>query len=383
MRVLVCVLLCHFLSAFSVLGMPLFMPRMLEAFGSAAPDYLVGILFALPSVCTAVAAAFWGRFADRYGKRTSLLRAQCGLTIGFLLCGFADSLTMFISGLVVQGLCGGTLAASNAYLATQQQGHHLATSLNLTQLSARLALIVGPIALGFFTQLSEPLQIYRGLALLPLLALLATLWLPVDSAVSHDEKTTKGGHQPFAVAQLTVLQFLFCFSMVVTYPYFLPYAEGLGLVSDSLVGLLYSLPHLVYALLLVPMGKLPWGATSKAVIGLSLLTISGVMQSLTTSTEVLVLARLLFGVGILMTYNGLHLLITNVVSSANSGSVFGQIDASGKWAGVAAGVLAGVAVVQIDIRMPFLLSIVSALLAISLLWIVNKGKTTDEYQGCV
>ncbi|MFA0812177.1 MFS transporter [Microbulbifer epialgicus] len=382
MRILACVLLCHFLSAFSVLGMPLFMPRMLGTFGSEAPDYLIGILFALPSICTAMAAAFWGRFADRYGKRTSLLRAQLGLTMGFLLCGFADSLGMFILGLLVQGLCGGTLAASNAYLATQLKGQHLTNSLNLTQLSARVALIVGPIALGFFTQLSEPLLLYRGLALLPLLALLATLWLPVDSSVVGDKQIAENGEQPIAVTQLAVLQFLFCFSMVVTYPYFLPYAEMLGLTNDSLVGLLYSLPHLVYALLLIPIGKLSWSAMSKTVVGLSLLATSGAMQSLTASTEILVLARLLFGSGILMTYNGLHLLITNVVSPANSGTVFGQIDASGKWAGVAAGILAGIVVAQIDIRMPFLLSVVSALLAISLLRIFNKGKTTREYQGC-
>lgn len=383
MRILVCVLLCHFLSALSVLGMPLFMPRMLDALGSGAPYYLIGVLFALPSICTAVAAAYWGRFADRYGKRMSLLRAQLGLSVGFLLCGFAGSLEMFILGLVIQGLCGGTLAASNAYLATQQQGKHLANSLNLTQLSARLALIVGPITLGFFTQISDPLLLYRGLALLPLVAFLATLWLPIDSVIQRGEKAMNEAFSPIVAAQLTALQFLFCFSMVVTYPYFLLYAEDLGLMSDSLVGLIYSLPHLTYALLLVPMSKLPWEVTAKIMVGLLLLAISGVMHLSTSSIDILVLARLLFGIGVLMTYNGLHLLIANVVSPASSGKVFGRIDASGKWAGVVAGVLAGVSVAQINLSAPFFLSITSALLAISLLWVFNKGKAIDEYQECV
>nr|WP_299188733.1 MFS transporter [uncultured Psychrobacter sp.] len=59
-----------------------------------------------------------GRFADTYGRKTSLLRAELGLAAGFLICGFSQSLWQLVIGLSVQGLFGGTMAASNAYLAT-------------------------------------------------------------------------------------------------------------------------------------------------------------------------------------------------------------------------------------------------------------------------
>ncbi len=49
-----------------------------------------------------------------------------------------------------------------------------------------------------------------------------------------------------------VAQFLFCFAMVVTFPYFIPYALARGAGHDALAGLLYSLPHLVYLVVL------PW-----------------------------------------------------------------------------------------------------------------------------
>ncbi|TOM38937.1 MFS transporter, partial [Vibrio parahaemolyticus] len=79
-----------------------------------------------------------------------LLRAQLGLAAGFALCGLADNLAMFVFGLIVQGTFGGTMAASNSYLSSQiKEAKTLSKSLNKTQLSARLALIVAPIGLGW------------------------------------------------------------------------------------------------------------------------------------------------------------------------------------------------------------------------------------------
>ena len=186
MRVISVVLFCHFLTAFTALGMPLFLPRMLASLGGDESGYLVGLMFIVPTICTALSAPWWGKFADRYGKKTSLLRAQIGLVLGFLLSGFADSVSMFAIGLVVQGISGGTLAASNAYLSRFYQGKALANNLNLTQSSARLALVSAPIILGLFTHIDDPLMIYRVLALLPLLALFICIGLPKDDVdVSH------------------------------------------------------------------------------------------------------------------------------------------------------------------------------------------------------
>lgn len=382
MRIVGSVLFCHFLSAFSVLGMPLFLPRMLDAFGNHTPAYLVGILYALPSICTALAAPLWGRFADQYGKRLSLLRAQLGLMAGFLIAGFADSISVFAAGLVIQGLCGGTLAASNAYLAAQQQGSALANSLNLTQVSARLALIIGPIVLGLFTQLSDPLLLYRFLAILPALAICLTLLLPVDKPLSKALKKTTNSYSDWKIKQLITLQFLFCFSMVVTFPYFLPYAANIGVSNDSWVGLLYSLPHVLYILLILPLGKMTWPATNKTVSGLLIVALSGLVQYLAISEMVLMIGRVLFGVGMVLAYCGLHQLLSANVSGNNSGAIFGKIDASGKWAGFVAGIVAGAFVGFFDYRFTFALSMASAVLGAGLLLVVNKRMFGNEDSIC-
>ncbi|MCE9686864.1 MFS transporter [Shewanella sp. AS16] len=369
MPVIAIVLFCHFLTAFTALGMPLFLPRMLTSLGLADSGYLVGAMFVLPTVCTALTAPWWGRFADRFGKKTSLLRAQAGLVLGFLLSGFADSVWLFALGLMVQGVSGGTLAASNAYLSRLYGGKALAHSLNLTQCSARLALVCAPIVLGLFTHLSEPLQIYRALALLPLLALFICSFLPGDGeqampAADKADAPTRmqteiGTGTGTAFSHLLWLQFLFCFAMVVTFPYFLPYSEQLGVGSDALSGFYYSLPHLVYLLLAFHTKKLSLSPQLQSRLGLGLLGISCLGQFLLPGSEGLLWLRLLFGLGIVLSYSGLHLLVSQSLNHKAAGLSFGRFDAWGKWAGVMAG-LAASGVSQLgNLQWPFLLAALS------------------------
>lgn len=377
-HLLILVLLCHFLSAFTALGMPLFLPRMLVSIDPLLGDYWVGFLFVAPSVCTALVAAYWGRFADKYGKRASLLRAQLGLSLGFIVSGFASSIEIFTLGLIIQGLCGGTLAASNAYLSSMQMGKELAQSLNYTQLSARLALLFGPVVLGLFTRIAEPLMVYRYLALLPLLAFVIAWFFPENResknkfALTKDKSVSAIKNRAKAQwnAELTTiitLQFLFSFSMVVTFPYFLQFSYQLGLANDSVIGLIYSLPHLVYLVLIYFVGKFYWSPRSQATMGLIALGLACAGHSMVESVIPLCFLRLLFGIGMVLSYNGIHRLLSDQLLDGSAGFIFGRFDACGKWAGVGAGLLAGLLVTFTNPVAPFIVATVSSLIAVILL----------------
>ncbi|WP_160061907.1 MFS transporter [Psychromonas sp. L1A2] len=380
MRIVYIVLFCHFLTAFTALGMPLFMPRMLDSLVEGESQYLIGVMFIVPPLCAALTAPWWGRFADKYGKKKSLLRAQGGLTIGFLLSGFADNLWLFCFGLIVQGISGGTLAASNAYLSSQYKGLALAKSLNLTQFSARLALVTGPILLGLFTQIAEPLNIYRYLSLLPLSALLVSLFLQRDDLKSRTiVHLNNQKNQKNTVTQLLFLQFLFCFSMVVTFPYFLPYVQTLGKISDSIIGFYYSLPHLVYLLFVFFIGKLTLSAQKQSLFGFSLLGIACMGQFSLQNMDSLIYYRLLFGLGMLLCYSGLHLLLTQQLQQHQAGLFFGRFDAWGKWAGVLAGLMASFIAHYFSLHWPFLMSSFACLIAIVILVTDTKQSFTQNY----
>lgn len=378
MPILITVLFCHFLTAFTALGMPLFMPRMLNSLTTENSDYLVGVMFVVPVLCSAFSAPWWGRFADKYGKKRSLLRSQLGLTCGFLMSGFADTLTLFSLGLIVQGISGGTLAASNAYLSSMYKGRSLAKSLNLTQFSARLALVSAPLLLGFFTEIDQPLLVYRYLALLPCTALIISLFLPkdehvIDIAIKPTNKPSKNA----AFSQLLYLQFLFCFAMVVTFPYFLPYVQSLGDVRDTMAGFYYSLPHLVYLLLAFFLAKLTLSAYLQSLSGFIVLGIACFGQFALNSSEGLIICRLLFGLGMLLSYSGLHLFLSERLEHQKAGLSFGRFDAWGKWAGVFAGFSASFISQFFSLSWPFLLAAVAC--AVAILILILNGKESPTY----
>ncbi|MDB5979528.1 MAG: transporter [Pseudomonas sp.] len=365
-RLIASVLLGHYLSAFTALGIPLYLPRILANLAPDAPGWSIGVLFVLPTLCTALAAPLWGRWADRRGCRLSLLRAHAGLFAGFLLAGFSTSLPMFVLALVIQGTFGGAMAASNAYLSTQFKDGDLSRALNWTQYSARLAMISGPILLGLMTAQGLGLELYRYLAWLPLLAFLMILPLPTD--IPHQRTTTVKADTalsslPADMPRLLAVQFLFSFAMVVTFPYFVPYGEAMGIGNDALIGLLYSLPHLVY------LTALPWvqrQTTNLLLPGLGLLAVSNALQFWGVQAELLFALRLLSGAGMLLGFVGLHRCLSQRSHQGSAGRLFGWFDASGKWAGTAAGITAGLVSQSCGIASPFLVACLSALAAMAL-----------------
>jgi MFS family permease len=365
-RLIASVLLGHYLSAFTALGIPLYLPRILADLAPDAPGWSIGVLFVLPTLCTALAAPLWGRWADKRGCRLSLLRAHVGLFAGFLLAGFSTNLPMFVLALIIQGTFGGAMAASNAYLATQFKDGDLSRALNWTQYSARLAMISGPILLGLMTAQGLGLELYRYLAWLPLLAFVMILPLPTDTP-RHQTNATKAdgplSQLSTDMPRLLLVQFLFSFAMVVTFPYFVPYGEALGIGNDALIGVLYSLPHLVYLI------ALPWvqrHASNLLLPGLGLLAVSNALQFWSTQAEPLFALRLLSGAGMLLGFVGLHRCLSQRSRQGAAGRMFGWFDASGKWAGTAAGVTAGLVSQTCGIASPFLVACLAAVAAMAL-----------------
>lgn len=376
-KILPVVLMCHFLAAFTVLGVPLYLPKLLTPLGVATTSIWSGILFSIPAIMTALFAGYWGRFADRYGRRLSLQRALASLTLAFVIAGFAPSLGWLLLALALQGMAGGTLAAANGYLSQHFNHDLLAKALNWTQFSARLALLIAPPLMGAILVLLPNIgqKLWLILALLPLIAFFISFSLPKDVKTIKDKNAK--GVQATKPLKLTVwiINFLFNFSMVVTFPYFLPYVSG-WLQDEVVIGLLYSWPHLIYLLLLPLLHLLPV-RQGYFVLGMILIALAALLQAQTEDLMTLATARFLLGVGILLAYNGLNHLLSTHIHAKSAGAQFAKIDAAGKWAGVAAGISAGWLVSHFTLRAPFLAS-ASAALTATVIFVIFVVRGTDN-----
>ncbi|WP_037339613.1 MFS transporter [Saccharospirillum impatiens] len=374
------VLACHFLTSFTALGMPVFLPKLMEGLLLSGELQWIGWFYSLPLVCMALSAPLWGWFADRYGKRLSLMRAQVGLAAGFLIIGLSDSLLQFTVGLVLQGLCGGTFAASNAYLASQIRPSLLPTAQNWMQVSARSSLLVAPIILGLLIGNDEPRRLFIYLALLPLAALLMTRRLPRDqnghSQAMGDKQLTDTASPVVSRATVSAIQFCFYFATVVTYPYFLPWANQLGVQSATTVGFLFSLPHLCYLMLMV--FNVAWVQKLNALVlcqvSFLCLLIASLQQAQMDQADGLVLWRLLTGLSLFLGFLGLHKLIADLNTVGTAGRLFGWFDSVGKWSAVAAGILSGMITSELGLASTFYLSAAMILVA----WCLVAGSSLPK-----
>lgn len=357
-RIVATIMVCHFVAAFAALGMPPFFALILNKSLHSEATYLAGWLYVMPTFFTAISSPWWGKLADKFGKKPLLLRAQLGLAGSFLLAGFAPNIWVFFIALSLQGLLGGTFAASNAYLATVVSGTDLTRSLTLMQWSARAALVIAPAGLGLLMTVESPIELYRYLALLPLIAALFIGLLPVYQAQTATKapmqatgKVTEATSQ-----QVYALQFAFIFATVITFPYFIPFIQAdSGSVSPAIAGLLFGLPHLIYLLCAVPLSRYlgQRGLVFMLSISYLLLAASLFGQALFPSLPAVISWRIVMGFSMTMGFIGLHALIAGIVTSGNAGRTFGWFESNSKWGAVIAGLIAGTAVQMLDLRAPF------------------------------
>lgn len=356
--VVLAVMICHFISAFAALGMPPFFALILDKSLHSNSVYLAGWFYIVPTLFAALSSPWWGKLSDRFGKKRLLIRAQLGLSASFLLAGFAGNSGIFLCALVLQGLLGGTFAASNAYLSSIVSGPALTRGLTAMQWSARAALVVAPVCVGWWVSTESPILLYRYLALLPLFGAICVALLPRGQATAEPKRAeTMVAHPPeVTVRQIYAFQFIFVFATVVTFPYFIPdVQEKFPSLAADWSGVLFGLPHLVYLVLALPLtrwlGKRHLLVTLEIAYVLLLVSLLGQAQNL--GIEWMVVWRLLMGLGMTMGFIVLHGMIASTLKHSSAGKTFGWLESSSKWGGVAAGLCAGLVAAQFGLQSPF------------------------------
>ncbi|HEY9120419.1 MAG TPA: MFS transporter [Marinobacter sp.] len=348
----------HFTAALVALGMPPFFGPILTGTFAVENTAWVGWFFVIPTVCTAIAAPFWGKIADHFGRRWSLLRAQLGLAVAFVIAGLAPGLTTFAIALIIQGILGGTFAASSAYLTTVAHGRNLAQSLNWMQGSARSAMVLAPILFGVLITQVPPQDLYLFMAMLPLIsALLVWKLAPEDRPSRGHRKETSAREHGLRSApwrRLKWLHFGFNIALVASFPYFVPWAQARTGDSAAMAGFLYSLPHALYLIILItPMKRAAFFRLPETLpMGLAVIALSYVVQATAGTLTEILLGRLAMGLGMTACLFALNGETARLTRAESAGRSFGALDSIGKWAGVAAGLFAGVIVGMSDQTAP-------------------------------
>lgn len=334
---------CYFVASFAALGLPPYLTQILPELGDPTARW-AGLLYVVPTVFSALGGPLWGRLADRFGHKPLLLRAQLGLTAAFLLAGLADSLPLFVVALVLQGILGGTYAASTGFLGAALDGAAMSRALTLMQVAARASLVAAPIVVGALTPWVSPHRQYLVLAVLPFAAALTLVLLPAPQRAAAPPRPTTAADVPDPGHPwgLYLLELAFVFVTVISFPYLVSLVEAtVPGTSTAVSGLLFALPHLCFLLAAVPLHDLLTRRPQLSVsAGFALVSLGLAGHLGADSLSDLVVVRICFGAGLTLGLVGLAAIAAETARGRPPGRMFGWVELFSKAGAVASGVVA-------------------------------------------
>jgi DHA1 family tetracycline resistance protein-like MFS transporter len=173
-------LLVIFLTIFvNLIGFGIIIPLLpfyAETFG--ASPLVIGLLFAVFSVCQLVAAPILGDWSDRYGRRPILIFSLLGTVASFALLALAHSITMLFIARIVDGLSGGNISTARAYVADVTEPKDRARAYGLIGMAFGLGFIFGPALSGVLVKFGITVPIWAAAALTLAATAVAWFWLP-------------------------------------------------------------------------------------------------------------------------------------------------------------------------------------------------------------
>lgn len=127
--------------------MPLYIKE-LGQFTNMEAAFWTGIAIGGAGFAMFVSAPLWGMVADRWGRKSMLLRAQFGGAIVLVLIALAPNVLIFIVLRILQGLLGGTISAASALVATQTPRNKLPFAIGLLMVAFFSGTTFGPLLGG-------------------------------------------------------------------------------------------------------------------------------------------------------------------------------------------------------------------------------------------
>ena len=150
---------------------------------------MVGMLFATFALCQFLAAPVWGNVSDRIGRKKVLIISQIGATIGWGMLAFAPTLLWVFAARVVEGLSGGNISVTQAYVADRVEPEQRSRAFAYVGAAFSAGFVFGPLIGGvlFKYGYTAPFLLAAGLQVV---TLVMTIYLLPEKVAEKGEAGT-------------------------------------------------------------------------------------------------------------------------------------------------------------------------------------------------
>lgn len=132
---------------------PLMLPR-LGVETTEGIDVWSGVITGATSFVAAFASPVWGRVADRYGRKLSLLRSSFAIAVFTALMGLSVNVWQFFAARAVMGAFAGFSSAAIALVASQVPERRLGYALGWLSSGQLVGSLIGPVIGGVLADLT-------------------------------------------------------------------------------------------------------------------------------------------------------------------------------------------------------------------------------------
>lgn len=339
---------------------------------------LSGITFGSTYLITAIFSPIWGHAADKVGRKPMILRAGIGLSIVYLLMGFAPNVTLLIALSVVQGAITGYSTACNTLIATQTDREHVGYALGTLSTASVAGSLLGPTLSGLIEAALGLQAVYFIISGLLFISFIITLLFIKESFVRDDKKSQglreiwNSVPQKELTVVILITFFVLSIGLYSIEPIMTEYVSQLSPNASHIAlisGLVFSATGLSNIISAPRLGKLSDKIGAHKVIMISLI-VAGVLyipQAFVKNPWQLLALRFLLGFAMGGLVPSVSIMIKKITPDSLTGRIFG-LNMSFGYLGVAAGsVLGGQIAGRFSFRYVFYVT--SALMLLNSVWV--------------
>ncbi len=306
------------------------LPYYAEHYGATPKQ--IGLIYATVAVCALVASPLWGRLSDRIGRKGVLLAAQIASAIGFLLLGIGGALWVIYVARAIEGLGGGGLGVTQAYVSDVTTPAERARAFGLVGATFGIGFLIGPAISGILVRFGYAVPLFFG-AGVAVATVFLTLFLLPESRQGAPSiagfSTIVNALRAPALGRLLLTQFTFSFAFYSWISIFALFVERVLKFGPSQSSFLFIVSALVgIAVQTVVIGSLVdrFGEGRIAIAGLLLASMAYACIPWVTSVPTLLAVVVLWALSGALIRPSLNALISRATPQDLRGALFGVND---------------------------------------------------------
>jgi len=337
-----------------------------------------GITYGVTFIIMAIVSPLWGQAADRYGRKSMLLRASLGMALVVTSMGYVQTVYQLVGLRLLQGAISGFYSAAITLVATQTPRERSGWALGTLSTGAVGGMLLGPLFGGYMAETMGLRSVFLSIGVLLLIAFLLSLFFVQEEFTPPVEKSPRFGEvwcqlpEPQVLVAMFVTTFIMQFALMSIQPIITVYITQLSQDTTHvalMAGVVFSASGLASMLAAPQLGKLADRIGPHKVM-LSALIVAGVIfipQAFVQNSWQLMGLRFVLGLATAGLLPSINSLVKQISPDEIAGRVFGYNQAAQFLGAFGGSVLGGEVAARYGIHYVFFLT--SALLLINAVWV--------------